>query len=92
MIVIKSTIIIYRKGGEQFGCQKVIKALEKDDVEDIKKKQEALQETAMALASKVYEEEAKKREADSSEASNEEKEDKKDKKDKDVMDAEYEEK
>ena len=46
----------------------------------------------MALASKVYEEEAKKREADSSEASNEEKEDKKDKKDKDVMDAEYEEK
>lgn len=65
------------------------KALESDDIEDIKAKQEKLNETAMALATKVYEQAAKEREAtsddststDSSSSSND-----------DVMDAEFEEK
>ncbi len=61
-------------------------ALEKNDIEDIKKKKEALQETAMAYATKVYEEAAK--QAQSQEESTEETTDKKD----DVIDAEYEEK
>ena len=60
-------------------------ALEKDDIEDIKKKKEALTETAMAFATKVYEEAAKQNTAN---AEAESKEDKKD----DVIDAEYEEK
>ncbi len=67
-------------------------ALEKDDVEDIKSKTEKLNESAMSLATKVYEEAAKANQAESNE---EEKEDsKKDKKSKndDVMDADYEEK
>ncbi len=62
------------------------KALEKEDVEDIKKKTEALSETAMALGAKLYEEAAKQSEAASSE------EQKEDKKDDNVKDAEYEEK
>ena len=72
-------------------------ALEKDDIEDIKSKTEKLNESAMALATKVYEEAAKAQQAESSNE-DEEKEDKKDKKkDKkskkdDVMDADYEEK
>ncbi|MBQ9072136.1 MAG: molecular chaperone DnaK [Bacilli bacterium] len=71
-------------------------ALEKDDVEDIKAKTEKLNESAMALATKVYEEAAKQQQAEQAEQS-EEKEDKKEKKkDKkskdDVMDADYEEK
>ena len=63
-------------------------ALEKDDIDDIKSKTEALNETAMALATKVYEEASKKQ---AEENNTEEKEDKKDKKD-DVVDADYEEK
>ena len=72
-------------------------ALEGDDIEDIKSKTEKLNESAMALATKVYEEAAKQQQAEESE----EKEEKKDKKDKkkskkskkdDVMDADYEEK
>ena len=63
-------------------------ALEKDDMDDIKSKTEALNETAMALATKVYEEASKKQ---AEENNTEEKEDKKDKKD-DVVDADYEEK
>jgi len=63
-------------------------ALEKDDIEDIKSKTEKLNESAMALATKVYEEAAKANQAENTE---EEKEDKKSKKD-DVMDADYEEK
>ncbi len=51
-------------------------ALDKKDIEDIKEKKDKLQEKAMALASKVYEEAAKSRQAESQE-SNEEKEDKK---------------
>ena len=61
-------------------------ALEKNDIEDIKKKKEALTETAMAFATKVYEEAAKNSQAE--QANNETTEDKKD----DVIDAEYEEK
>ena len=64
-------------------------ALEKDDIDDIKSKTEALNETAMALATKVYEEAAKNKQEE--ESKEEEKEDKKDKKD-DVVDADYEEK
>ena len=63
-------------------------ALEKDDIEDIKAKTEKLNESAMALATKVYEEAAK---ANQAEQPEEEKTDKKSKKD-DVMDADYEEK
>ncbi len=61
-------------------------ALEKNDIEDIKTKKEKLNESAMALATKVYEEAAKK--AQEQEKSNSDNEDKKD----DVIDAEYEEK
>ncbi|MCI9110517.1 MAG: molecular chaperone DnaK [Bacilli bacterium] len=63
------------------------KALEKDDIDDIKKKTEALNETAMALGAKVYEEMAKQAQAE--EANSEKTEDKKDD---NVKDAEYEEK
>ena len=67
-------------------------ALEKDDIEDIKSKCEKLNETAMALATKVYEEAAKAQQAESSEEEIKEdkKKDKKSKKD-DVMEADYEE-
>ena len=68
-------------------------ALEKDDIDDIKSKTEKLNETAMALATKVYEEAAKQAQEENKEET-EDKEDKKSKKDKkdDVMDADYEEK
>ena len=65
-------------------------ALEGDDIEDIKAKQEALNETAMALATKVYEQAAKEREASGNDDSNDASE-KRNKND-DVMDAEFEEK
>ena len=67
-------------------------ALEKDDIEDIKSKTEKLNESAMALATKVYEEAAKK--AQEEQKDEEPKEEKKNKKSKDddVMDADYEEK
>ena len=61
-------------------------AIEKDDVEEIKAKKEALQEKAMEFGAKVYEE-AQKAQAAQSESSEENKEDKKD----DVIDAEFEE-
>jgi len=63
-------------------------ALEGEDIEDIKAKTEKLNESAMALATKVYEEAAKAQQAEQPE---EEKKEKKSKKD-DVMDADYEEK
>ena len=66
-------------------------ALEKDDIDDIKSKTEALNETAMALATKVYEEAAKNKQEEEKEETKEDKEDKKSKKD-DVVDADYEEK
>ncbi|MDD4808631.1 MAG: molecular chaperone DnaK, partial [Bacilli bacterium] len=62
-------------------------ALETDDFDDIKTKTKTLNETAMALATKVYEEMAKKAETEKGEETETE-EDKKD----DVIDAEYEEK
>ena len=64
------------------------KALEKDDIDDIKAKKDKLNEKAMALGAKVYEEMAKAAQAnqDSSES------DDKDDKDGNVKDAEYEEK
>ncbi len=63
-------------------------ALEGDDLEAIKSKQEALQETAMNLSAKVYEEAAKNREANSETTSD----DNNDNSNNDVMDAEFEEK
>ena len=63
-------------------------ALEGDDLEAIKSKQEALQETAMNLSAKVYEEAAKNREANSETTSD----DNNDSSNNDVMDAEFEEK
>ena len=66
------------------------KALEKDDVEDIKKKTESLNEKAMEFATKVYEEAAKKAQAEQANSENTT-DDKKDNKD-DAIDAEYEEK
>ena len=60
-------------------------ALEKNDIEDIKAKKDKLNETAMAFATKVYEEAAKK-------AGEENKESNTDDKKSDVQDAEFEEK
>ena len=69
------------------------KALEGDDIDEIKSKQEALQETAMSLASKVYEEAAKAREAEGADTTSDDSEDTDTKsKNDDVMDAEFEEK
>ena len=62
------------------------KALEKGDLEEIKKKKEALNETMMKLATKVYEEAAKAQQQASDNNNDTEK------KDNDVKDAEYEEK
>ncbi len=61
-------------------------ALKKEDLDDIKAKKDKLQEKAMELGAKVYEEAAKK----AQEAQNDS--DSSDAKDKDVKDAEYEEK
>ncbi len=66
-------------------------ALEKDDIEEIKAKQEKLNETAMALATKVYEQAAKDREANS-ETEDDSDSDSSKKSNDDVMDAEFEEK
>ena len=65
-------------------------ALEKDDIEDIKTKKEKLQEKAMALATKVYEQAAKERQEQEATDTKEEKEDQKAKKD-DVKEADIEE-
>lgn len=64
-------------------------ALEKDNIDDIKSKKEKLQEKAMALATKVYEEAAKNNQANSAETSSEEADSNKND---DVKEAEYEEK
>ena len=64
-------------------------AMEKDNIDDIKAKKDKLQETAMAFATKVYEEAAKAaqaEQADSAEGTTDSK------KDDDVIDAEFEEK
>ena len=65
-------------------------AMEKDNIEDIKSKKDALQETAMAFATKVYEEAAKAKEANENNESNDSTNN--DKKDDTVVDAEFEEK
>ena len=69
-------------------------ALEGNDIEDIKSKTEKLNESAMALATKVYEEAAKANQAENNDSEEDKKDKKKDKKSKkdDVMDADYEEK
>ncbi len=64
------------------------KALEGDDVDDIKAKTEKLKETAMAMATKVYEEAAKANQANNAEAT----ETKEASKDDGVEEASYEEK
>ena len=64
-------------------------ALEKGDIEDIKSKKDKLQETAIAFATKVYEEAAK---AAQTEQGTEANDTASDKKDDDVIDAEFEEK
>ena len=61
-------------------------ALEKEDLEDIKSKKEKLNETAMAFATKVYEEATKKAQEEQA------KDSKDDNKDSDVKEAEFEEK
>jgi molecular chaperone DnaK len=67
-------------------------ALKGEDIEDIKKKMEALNEKAMALATKVYQEAAKKAQAEQpSDASETTSEDSGSNKD-DAINAEYEEK
>ena len=72
------------------------KALEKDDLDDIKEKKEKLEEKAMALATKVYENINKENAESESEPMDEEEEAPKKKgkkkKDDDVEEAEYEEK
>ncbi|MEG0825930.1 MAG: molecular chaperone DnaK [Bacilli bacterium] len=70
-------------------------ALEKNDIEDIKVKKEKLNESTMALATKVYEETAKKNQETNSDIKSDSKDDKDNKKDDskdDVIDAEFEEK
>ncbi len=72
-------------------------ALEKEDLEDIKAKQEKLNETAMKLATKVYEEEAKKAQEASANEKTEETEETEEtieekSEDDNVVDAEFEEK
>ena len=70
-------------------------ALEDGDIDKIKEEKEKLQEKAMALASKVYEEAAKERQTQEEPEEKDEKEDKKDKKkkkkDDDVEEADIEE-
>ena len=66
-------------------------ALEGSDLDSIKTKKDALNETAMALATKVYEQAAKDNQANTSSDNANSSESQEDKKD-DVIDAEYEEK
>ncbi len=65
-------------------------ALEKNDIDDIKKYKEKLQEKAMALSAKVYEEAAKSAQAESNNDSDDEEKSSK-KKDDDVKEADVEE-
>ncbi len=66
-------------------------AIEKNDIEEIKAKKDALNESAMKLATKAYEEAAKANQTEAN-ADASENEDKKAKKDDDVEEASYEEK
>ena len=71
------------------------KALEKEDIDDIKEQKEKLQEKTMALATKVYEEAAKERQAESNDEDDDDKKSNKSKKSKkdddDVQEADIEE-
>ena len=66
------------------GIEALKEALKKDDLDDIKKKKDELNESAMSLGAKLYEEAAKKAQAEGNTTE--------EKKDNDVKDAEYEEK
>ncbi|MBR1386050.1 MAG: molecular chaperone DnaK [Bacilli bacterium] len=70
------------------------KALDDNDIDEIKEKKDALQEKAMALATKVYEQVQKDQENENNDNDEESdsKKDKKKKKDDDVEEADYEEK
>ena len=69
------------------------KALDKDDIDEIKEKRDALQEKAMALATKVYEQVQKDQENEENQSTEDEDETQKKKKKKDdVQEADYEEK
>ena len=71
-------------------CKEVKDALEANDIDKIKEKKDKLQEKAMALATKVYEQVQKEQAAKAQEETKEDK--KEDKKSDDVADAEFEEK
>ena len=70
------------------------KALDDNDIDEIKEKKDALQEKAMALATKVYEQVQKDQESENNndEEESDSKKDKNKKKDDDVEEADYEEK
>ena len=71
------------------------KALDKDDIDEIKEKRDALQEKATELATKVYEQVQKEQQEESSKDEDDDDDDKKSskkKKDDDVQEADYEEK
>ena len=68
-------------------CKEVKDALDKNDIDEIKKKKDELQEVAMKLATKVYEQVQKEQAAAQDNTTTEE-----DKKDDDVKDADFEEK
>ena len=70
------------------------KALDKDDIDEIKEKRDALQEKATELATKVYEQVQKEQQEESSkdEDDDDDKKSSKKKKDDDVQEADYEEK
>lgn len=67
------------------------KALEKGDIDEIKEEKDKLQEKAVAIASKVYEQAAKERQAEQDNNTEDEEEPKKNKKDDDVEEADIEE-
>ena len=75
------------KDKAETGIKELKEALEKGEIEEIKAKKEALNETAMALATKVYEEAAKKAQEENGNS-----EEGQDKKNDDAIDAEFEEK
>ncbi len=75
------------KDKAETGIKELKEALEKGEIEEIKAKKEALNETAMALATKVYEEAAKKAQEENGNS-----EEGQEKKNDDAIDAEFEEK
>jgi len=79
------------KNDAESKIEELKKAIETGDVDDIKKKTESLNEVAMKLATKVYEEAAKNNQAADNTTENVE-ETKSNKKDDDVAEANYEEK